>query len=92
MCEEAHKYGIHVIVDVVSNHLGNQTGYDKSPAIPDDIRNDDACWHTNWNVNISDYDNRDRCINYSLEGLPDLNTENSKIQAFIPEFVFKYER
>ena len=87
MCEEAHKYGIHVIVDVVSNHLGNQTGYDKSPAIPDDIRNDDACWHTNWNVNISDYDNRDRCINYSLEGLPDLNTENSKIQAYVLNYL-----
>ena len=24
MCEEAHKYGIHVIVDVVANHLGNK--------------------------------------------------------------------
>ena len=31
MCEEAHKYGIHVIVDVVANHLGNQTKY-KYPA------------------------------------------------------------
>ena len=28
MCQEAHKYGIHVIVDVVANHLGNQSKYD----------------------------------------------------------------
>ena len=50
MCEEAHKYGIHIIVDVVANHLGNQSAYDISNAVPADIRNDASCWHsTNFN-------------------------------------------
>ena len=82
MCEEAHKYGIHVIVDVVANHLGNETGYDKSSAIPSDIRNDSTCWHTYWNVEHNSSD-RNHITNYSLGGLPDLNTESTKIQNYV---------
>ena len=84
MCAEAHKYGIKVIVDVVANHLGNQSSYDRSSAIPSDIKDDENCWHSGtWNVEISDYTNRERVINYSMGGLPDLNTENSKIQNYV---------
>ena len=46
LCTEADKYGIKIIVDVVANHLGNKNGYDKSPAIPSDIRDDSSCWHS----------------------------------------------
>lgn len=86
MCEEAHKYGIHVIVDIVSNHLGNQTGNDKSTAIPAEIRNNSAYWHTNWNVNMNG-DIREQSINYSLSGLPDLNTENADIQQYVIDYM-----
>ena len=34
LCAAAEQYGITVIVDVVANHLGNQTKYDKSSSIP----------------------------------------------------------
>ena len=86
MCTEAHKYNIHVIVDVVANHLGNNTGYDKSSAIPSDIRNDNNCWHDQWNQEIN-YDSRYSITHGSMGGLPDLNTENSKIQTYVTNFL-----
>ena len=86
MCEEAHKYGIKVIVDVVANHLGNNRGYDKASTIADDIKNDSDCWHEKWNVEI-DYSNRQSITHQSMGGLPDLNTESSKIQNYVLGFL-----
>ena len=86
MCQEAHKYGIHVIVDVVANHLGNNTKYDKSPAIPSDIRDDANCWHDQWNKEIN-YDSRYSITHGSMGGLPDLNTENPKIQNYVKNYL-----
>ncbi len=86
MCEEAHKYGIKVIVDVVANHLGNNKGYDKASTIADDIKNDPDCWHEKWNIDI-DYSNRDSITHQSMGGLPDLNTESSKIQNYVLGFL-----
>ena len=73
MCEEAHKYGIHVIVDVVANHLGNNRGYDKASIIPSDIRDDNNCWHDLWNKEIN-YGDRYSITHGSMGGLPDLNS------------------
>ena len=86
MCEEAHKYGIHVIVDVVANHLGNNTGYDKASSIPSDIRDDQNCWHDLWNKEIN-YDSRYSITHGSMGGLPDLNTENPKIQNYVKNYL-----
>ena len=94
MCQEAHKYGIHVIVDVVANHLGNNTKYDKSPAIPSDIRDDANCWHDQWNKEIN-YGSRYSITHGSMGGLPDLNTENSKIQTYVknlPQRMYRLRR
>lgn len=87
MCEEAHKYGVKVIVDVVANHLGNSSGYDLSAAIDADIRNDSSCWHDKWNQEIFDYSNRYRVTHYSMGGLPDLNTESPKIQGYVLDYL-----
>ncbi len=86
MCAEAHKYGIHVIVDVVANHLGNQTKYDLSNSIPDDIRNDSSCWHPEGFVEIN-YQDRYSITHSSMGGLPDLNTESSKIQNYVVNYL-----
>ena len=86
LCTEAEKYGIKVIVDVVANHLGNKSKYDLSPSIPDDIKNDSSCWHDQWNVEIN-YGNRYSITHGSMNGLPDLNTENTKIQNYVKAYL-----
>ncbi|MEE1283078.1 MAG: alpha-amylase family glycosyl hydrolase, partial [Acutalibacteraceae bacterium] len=86
LCTEAEKYGIKVIVDVVANHLGNSSSYDLSPAIPDDIRNDSNCWHPEGFSEIN-YGNRYSITHGSMGGLPDLNTENPKIQNYVSNYL-----
>ena len=86
MCEEAHKYGIHVIVDVVANHLGNEEGYDISSAVPADIREDPTCWHTDGFTDIN-YKNRYSITHGSMGGLPDLNSESTKVQNYVIDYL-----
>ncbi len=86
MCAEAHEYGIHVIVDVVANHLGNQGGYDISYAVPPDIREDEDCWHPEGFRDVN-YSSRYSITHGSISGLPDLNTENPKIQNYVKGFL-----
>ncbi len=86
LCTEADKYGIKVIVDVVANHLGNQSGYDLSSAIPDDIKNDSSCWHSEGFTEIN-YGDRYSITHGSMGGLPDLNTESTKIQNYVLNYL-----
>ncbi|SFC90053.1 starch-binding protein [Butyrivibrio sp. YAB3001] len=91
MCEEADRYGIKVIVDVVANHVaGNRTGgsgYDES--IADYLKNEQF-YHNNEFPEI-DYGNRISIIENSMGSapgtLPDLNTENEELQAYILDFL-----
>ncbi len=86
LCEEADKYDIKIIVDVVANHLGNQSGYDKSTAIPSDIRDDSTCWHSEGFTEIN-YSSRYSITHGSMGGLPDLNTESTKIQNYVKTYL-----
>ncbi|MBQ2443726.1 MAG: starch-binding protein [Clostridia bacterium] len=86
LCAAADTYGIKIIVDVVANHLGNKTGYDKSPAIPSDIRDDSSCWHSEGFTEIN-YDSRYSITHGSMGGLPDLNTGNTKIQKYVKDYL-----
>ena len=86
LCTEADKYGIKVIVDVVANHLGNQSGYDLSSAIPADIRNDSSCWHSEGFRDIN-YGDRYSITHGSMSGVPDLNTESTKIQNYVLNYL-----
>ena len=86
LCAAASQYGIRVIVDVVANHLGNNRGYDLASTIPDDIRNDGNCWHSDGFKEIN-YGNRYSITHGSMGGLPDLNSENPKIQNYVKNFL-----
>jgi len=85
MIETAHEYGIQVIVDVVANHLGNQTGNNLSDKIPEYLTKT-AYWH-DYSVNISNYKNRYDMTQHCMGGLPDLNTANDEIQGYVLAFL-----
>ena len=90
MCDEADKYGIKIIVDVVSNHLANDTGgkgntrADISSQNDPTYRDDDSCWHLNGSTGI-DYgspkrDGSTTSLTWGFGGWPDLNTGSKKVQ------------
>jgi alpha-amylase len=86
MCNAAHRYGVKVIVDVVANHLGNQTGNNLSTAIPAIIRNTPEYWH-DYTKNTNNYNSRYEVTQYCMSGLPDLNTGHADIQNYVIEFL-----
>ena len=86
MIETAHEYGIKVIVDVVANHLANETGNNLSEAIPENIRTNTAYWH-DITTNISDWSDRKNMTQYCMDGLPDLNTANDEVQTMVLNFL-----
>ncbi len=76
LCDEADKYGINIIMDVIANHL------DKNMvSVFDNRLVNDEYWHEHHN--IQDYTNREQITNGSLDGLYDLNTENELIQQMV---------
>lgn len=88
MCAEAHKYGVKVVVDAVLNHMANAGDNTLSNTIPADIRNDSSCWHS-ITTNTSNWSSRWDITHNCMDGLPDLNTGNKKIQNY--EIVFMKE-
>ena len=95
MCDEAEKYGIKVIVDIVANHMGNIEGWkigsveavmgDISPQVGQfwnpDMLTDSSYWHisTSW---VHTSDGRFDVTQGNM-GMPDLNTGDSKVQNMI---------
>ncbi|AWB44629.1 alpha-amlyase [Paenibacillus sp. CAA11] len=88
MCEEAEKYGISIIVDVVANHTGNAGGgnltYTPAANVDPAIKNNSSFWHEargveNWN-------DRWQVTQWGV-GLPDLNTSNQQLQDMIISFM-----
>ena len=95
MCDEAEKYGIKVIVDIVANHMGNIQGWkigsveevmgDISPQVGTfwnpDMLTDPSYWHisTSW---VHSSDGRFDVTQGNM-GMPDLNTGDKKVQNMI---------
>ena len=84
LCLEADKYGIKIICDIVSNHMGNVT--DGNPNVstqvkkyqPDFYENKDTYFH-NLKSGTSD-SSVERTVQGWLGELPDLNTGNKNVQ------------
>ncbi len=91
MCDEADRYGIKVIVDVVANHIAatriGGNGYDES--IADYLKKDEFFHNTEFPA--IDYGSRTSVITDSMGSLPntlpDLNTENPELQEYILDFL-----
>lgn len=84
MCDEADKYNIKVIVDIVSNHIANNgsdggTYANLSSDVDSDLNNS-AYYHTEAN-GVSDSSRM--LVTMGHLGMPDLNTGNSNIQTMV---------
>lgn len=86
MCDEAKKYGIRILVDVLPNH----TAFDTT-AVTDDfnkaVGGHDRLYHANGLNEITDYNDRYQCTTGAMGGLPDVNTENPDFQYYYMQYV-----
>ena len=88
MLDEAEKYGIRVLVDVLPNH----TAFDID-LVTDEfyaaVGGRDKMFHTYGLQGINDYNDRTQCTHQGVGGLPDVNTENPLFQKYYMQFVNK---
>lgn len=88
MCDEADKYGIKIIVDVVANHTGNNEG-DGNTTIAPQVKFQGAGFEDYWHNplhGVTDWDDRKEVTHGGI-GLPDLNTSNKDVQKMVRNYL-----
>ena len=78
LCQEAEKYGIKVIVDVVANHLNGETH-----RVQSDLQ-DGQYWHNHGGV--SNWADRYQ-VTHGEIGMRDLNSEHSYVQQVVAKYM-----
>lgn len=81
MCEEADKYGVKIIVDVLPNHTTPELGA-VSQSLKDAAGGQDKLYHAEGFNSVSRWEERFYCTNGAVLGLPDVNTENPGFQKY----------
>lgn len=87
MCNEAYKYGVKVIVDVVPNHTTTDKGW-ISRSFIDTVGGEDKMYHA-YNQKIGNYNDRYQCTLGKASGCLDMNTENPKYQDYFIKYLNK---
>lgn len=87
MCEEADKYNIKVLVDVIANHTTPQLDKVSQDLINAGGGSFETLFHKGNANDIKDYGDRLQCTTYKMGGLPDINTERPSFQEYFLEFI-----
>lgn len=86
LCQEAQRYGIRVIVDVLPNH----TAVDDtrvSDELDAAVGGHENLYHANGFHAITQWNDRYECTTGEMGGLPDVNTENPDFQFYYLTYV-----
>lgn len=87
MCDEADKYGIKVVVDIIANHTTTDLDAVSEDLIEAGGGSLETLYHAGNSSDISDYGNRLQCTTNKMGGLPDINTERTSFQDYFLEYV-----
>lgn len=87
MCEEAEKYGINVLVDVIANHTTPETDAVSKDLIEAGGGSLETLYHKGNANDLNNYSNRLDCTTYKMGGLPDINTERPSFQDYFFDFI-----
>ncbi len=80
LCEEADKYGIKIVLDVVANHINGSSSHRAAKW------NNTAYWHSSSFKGIN-YSNRYSITNDNLGDYPDLKSEHAEVRAAVAAFI-----
>lgn len=86
LCNEAKKYGIRIIVDVLPNHTAIDDCYVED-SMDEAVGGHENLYHAIGFTEINDYNDRLKCTTGQMGGLPDVNTENPDFQAYYMTYV-----
>ncbi|MFI3240362.1 MAG: alpha-amylase family glycosyl hydrolase [Bacteroidales bacterium] len=86
LCDEANKYNIKIIVDVLPNHVANDTAQVTEDMI-NAVGGKENLFHANGFTPITKWNDRYECTTGQMGGLPDVNTENPDFQYYYMQFV-----
>ena len=91
LCEEADKYGINIIVDVVANHTRGMDG--ENGDIDSNLKRNDFFRYNNRNssdMNEADWRNRFLVHNCNI-GMRDLVSENTDLQKIVADYILELQ-
>lgn len=87
MCDEAEKYGVKVIVDIIANHTTPRTDKVSQDLINAGGGSLETLYHKGNAYDLKDYSDRLECTTYKMGGLPDINTERPSFQDYFIDFI-----
>lgn len=87
MCDEADRYGVKVIVDVIANHTTPTLEAVSEDLIEAGGGSLELLFHENGMEDLNDYGNRLECTTHKMGGLPDINTERPSFQEYFKTYI-----